>query len=379
MGIKLLLGVIVIAAIFNGVLSYEKYFVPDESEYREEGEHIDILLKKRNLRIERVCMKYNDLHRPENYNVSMLMDWNKKWELPHTGLVDRFDIYTTPKMVMCSPRNVAHKALRSFSKEAVTSFPIPTPSKTKKETKQAPEMKKKVPKAMRALKNEVRSAYKETKDNKKVQSVKEAKQKYAGFSKMLLVMHPFIRLAKSYQQLFNSFDKNVDKESLATQSKIADYIQKINQKSDQETSSVEGFAKIPSFAEFVKFIINSSGSNNVLDSSEDRKEVLNLRKQWLPTHYDCEVCHPDLLPNFVYKVDDDNFEDEFMEFLEDFGLEEVKEGEAAEELIQSVNVKDKNKLMKYFADLDKTTMDDLVSFYRIDLEMFGYLDLRKFL
>ena len=54
MGIDLLLGVVVTATIFNGVLSYEKYFVPDESEYREEGEHIDILLKKRNLRIERV-------------------------------------------------------------------------------------------------------------------------------------------------------------------------------------------------------------------------------------------------------------------------------------------------------------------------------------
>ena len=54
MGIKLLLGVVVTATILNGVLSYEKYFVPDESEYREEGEHIDILLKKRNLRIERV-------------------------------------------------------------------------------------------------------------------------------------------------------------------------------------------------------------------------------------------------------------------------------------------------------------------------------------
>ena len=54
-------------------------------------------------------------------------------------------------MVMCSPRNVAHKALRLFSKEAVTSFPIPTPSKTKKEVKQAPEMKKKVPKAMRGI------------------------------------------------------------------------------------------------------------------------------------------------------------------------------------------------------------------------------------
>ena len=38
-------------------------------------------------------------------------------------------------MVMCSPRNVAHKALRLFSKEAVTSFPIPTPSKNKKAVK----------------------------------------------------------------------------------------------------------------------------------------------------------------------------------------------------------------------------------------------------
>ena len=34
---------------------------------------------------------------------------------------------------------------------------------------------------------------------------------------------------------------------------------------------------------------------------------------------------------------------------------------------------------EYFAELDKTTLDDLVEFYRIDLEMFGYLDLRKFL
>merc|ERR1711997_1349023 len=126
------------------------------------------------------------------------------------------------------------------------------------------------------------------------------------------------------------------------------------------------------FEGFVRFIINPW-------NGADREEVSNLRRQWLPTHYDCEVCHPDLLPNFVYKVDDDNFEDEFMEFLEDFGLDEVKEGEAAEELIQSVNVNEKKNLKKYFAELDKNTLDELVEFYRIDLEMFGYLDLRKFL
>ena len=54
MGMKLLLGVVSIATMLNSVLSYEKYFVPDESEYREEGEHIDILLRKRNLRVEKV-------------------------------------------------------------------------------------------------------------------------------------------------------------------------------------------------------------------------------------------------------------------------------------------------------------------------------------
>jgi len=368
---KFSLCIVLIATMLNVVLSsYEKYFVPDESEYREEGEHIDILIRKRNIRVEKVCKKYNDLHRPENHNVSLFMDWNKKWELPHTGLVDRFELYTTPKMVMCSPRNVAHKALRLFSKEAVTSFPIPAPSKNKKEVKQAPEMKKKVPKAMRALKNEVRSAYKQSKNDKKaIGTLPDVKQKYSGFTKALLVMHPFLRLAKSYQQLFKT-DNNKDKDALETKTKIAQYILKINKNPEQE---------VPSFKEFVKFVINSDGSNNILNDKKDRDETVRLRKQWLPTHYDCEICHPDLLPNFVYKVDDDSFEDEFMEFLEDFGLEEVKEGEAAEELIQSVNVNEKKNLKKYFAELDKTTLDELVEFYRIDLEMFGYLDLRKFL
>ena len=87
----------------------------------------------------------------------------------------------------------------------------------------------------------------------------------------------------------------------------------------------------------------------------------------------------DLLPNFVYKVDDDNFEDEFMEFLEDFGLEEVTEGEAAEKLIESVNVNDKKTLKKYYAQLEESTLNDLAEFYRIDMEMFGYLDITKFL
>ena len=53
-----------------------------------------------------------------------------------------------PKWVMCSPRNVAQKALNTFSKEALTLFPVPTQSKPKKEIKQETQKKKKVPKAM---------------------------------------------------------------------------------------------------------------------------------------------------------------------------------------------------------------------------------------
>ena len=61
-------------------------------------------------------------------------------------------------------------------------------------------------------------------------------------------MHPFIRLAKSYQQLFKFDGKHVDEELLKTQSKIAHYIQKISQRLGQENPEFEGFAKIPSFA-----------------------------------------------------------------------------------------------------------------------------------
>ena len=44
-------------------------------------------------------------------------------------------------------------------------------------------------------------------------------------------MHPFLRLAKSYQQLFKT-DSNSDKEALESKTKIAQYIQKINKKQD---------------------------------------------------------------------------------------------------------------------------------------------------
>merc|ERR1712241_859815 len=135
-----------VAITLSGALSYQKYFVPDENEYREPGEHIDILLQKRNLRVRKVCMKYNDLHRPENYDVSTLLDWSPLEELPHTGAVERYEIYTTPQMAMCSPRYVAHNALNVFSKEALASFPAPVEKKAKKEIKAAAQKKKKVPK-----------------------------------------------------------------------------------------------------------------------------------------------------------------------------------------------------------------------------------------
>ena len=58
MKMKFSLYAVLIATLLNGVLSsYEKYFVPDESEYREEGEHIDILIRKRNIRVEKVKLE----------------------------------------------------------------------------------------------------------------------------------------------------------------------------------------------------------------------------------------------------------------------------------------------------------------------------------
>ena len=78
-------------------------------------------------------------------------------------------------------------------------------------------------------------------------------------------------------------------------------------------------------------------------------------------------------------MDDDSFEDEFMEFLEDFGLEEINGGEAAKQLIENVNVYDKEDLKKYFSQIPQSLLNEMAHFYRIDLEMFGYLDMSKFL
>jgi len=353
--------------MLSGVLSsYEKYFVPDDSEYREDGEHIDILIQKRNLRAQKVCMKYNDLHRPEHYNLSSLMEWNPIYPLPNTGAVERFKVYTMPKMAMCSARYVAHEALSIFSKEALTIFPVPTQTQPKKIIKQETQKKKKVPKAMAGLRKEVRTFYKEDKAKKPQKSLdKLAKSsEYSGFSKVLLVMHPFLRLAKSYKQIFESGSAN--KDLRVTLEKYMD-----------------PKAHTP-FHGFVKFVIHGRTlheiqANQLQWNVKELEEMYELRKPWLPTHYDCEICHADLYPNFIYKVDDDSFEDEFMEFLEDFGLEEVNGGEAAEQLIENVNVYDKEDLKKYFSQISESLLNEMAHFYRIDLEMFGYLDMSKFL
>ena len=73
-------------------------------------------------------------------------------------------------------------------------------------------------------------------------------------------------------------------------------------------------------------------------------------------------------------MDSKTFEDNFTEFAYDFGLEEVKDGESVTEFISSAKMEtDKKDLLKYFTELgNEVTIDDLVEFYRIDLEMFGY-------
>ena len=59
---------------------------------------------------------------------------------------------------------------------------------------------------------------------------------FLGFTKMVMVMHPFLRLANSYQKLYKS-DGNQDKELLDTKTKIAQFIQRINDKPSKGSPS----------------------------------------------------------------------------------------------------------------------------------------------
>ena len=51
---NILLTIVTSITILSGVLSYDKYFVDDASEYRADEEDMEILLRKRSLRVQKV-------------------------------------------------------------------------------------------------------------------------------------------------------------------------------------------------------------------------------------------------------------------------------------------------------------------------------------
>ena len=66
---------------------------------------------------------------------------------------------------------------------------------------------------------------------------------FTGFSKVLLVMHPFLRLAKSYHQIFDSKDQ-ASKELTDIKSRLEKYIKENQGQVDFEVSALNLLAQV---------------------------------------------------------------------------------------------------------------------------------------
>lgn len=163
----------------------------------------------------------------------------------------------------------------------------------------------------------------------------------------VIVMHPFVRLAKVFLDLENQ-----------------------NEFSEKLKSEIQKFSKTSEridFQTFVRFLLEGNlGSSQ--RSGQEETETRKVLRKLLPYHYQCQVCHTAIFPQFVLKLDD-HFEEDFENFSEDTGIEDVG---IDSQTFRQVPLPSEDKVKSLFQQLTPGQVDELVSKYRVDLDMYQY-------
>ena len=78
-------------------------------------------------------------------------------------------------------------------------------------------------------------------------------------------------------------------------------------------------------------------------------------------------------PDLIFKVDEENFEEELEAFFEDYALDAVGE-EALEKFTSGMIslVPSDSEVKNLMGQLPRSMLNQLVDYYRVDLDMFGY-------
>jgi len=306
----------------------------------------------RRLRLIQTCQKYSDPHMSQFGEVGKWMKYPGAM-VTERGDMSRAVFHSHPPVVACAPNFLGQEALEELGKTAAKVL-VPK-TKPSKNTEKTEKKVKKKSKGMAALQGESRGLKKDGAPTKQVVT-NQLEFEYEGFDIAMFVMHPFIRLVSSFKKIQSEGHKLVE-----------------------QWAGLQQTADKPelNFQNFVKFVTQPENHLTGIETElRDAKEELRLsqRKPWQSYNMDCLVCNPDFYPTRIFKLDDENFAEDFESFVEDYGLEEVGE-EAVEDFVTKMSalVPDTEDQVKpLMAQLDKSVFEGLVDYYSLDLEMFGY-------
>ncbi|KAM8715413.1 hypothetical protein ACLKA7_002462 [Drosophila subpalustris] len=118
----------------------------------------------------------------------------------------------------------------------------------------------------------------------------------------------------------------------------------------------------PTFEEFVRFLI------------EEHKEGRRFDEHWAPVYSFCTPCSVNF--SIIGKTETFQRDSEFI--IRQAGLESLLLGKLPRRKLRKIGnlaksgIKSEALVERYFADLDRSTLDQLLKIYRIDFELFDY-------
>jgi len=298
----------------------------------------------RKLGLIKACNKSKDPHTPQTMHNSTRWMGYPANQVGERGESHRAVFYTQPALSVCTPGVfMGQDLLKELEAAALTTFPKPVKTNKKKpssgQANKDQTKPKRKSKGMAALTGET-AVLKATKNIKK-----EEKFDLEGFDLAMFVMHPFLRLVSSYSRIRDDSNTQLSEKIKALVGK--DF----------------------TFEKFVNFVVQPES----MSSQDPKNEVLSARKLWQSYNFDCLVCNEAFYPDVIFKVDEEDFEEELEAFFEDYALDAVGE-EALEKFTSGMIslVPSDSEVNNLMGQLPRSMLNQLVDYYRVDLEMFGY-------
>ncbi|EDW64577.1 carbohydrate sulfotransferase 11 [Drosophila virilis] len=168
----------------------------------------------------------------------------------------------------------------------------------------------------------------------------------------LFVRDPFERILSAYR---NKLEGNRNSFYKALGTKV---VQRFRRRSASGTFPRCG----PTFEEFVRFLIQEHATGNRFD------------EHWAPVYSFCTPCSVNF--SIIGKTETFQRDSEFI--IRQAGLESLLLGKLPRRKLRKIanrarnGVKSEELVERYFADLDRSTLDQLLKIYRIDFELFDY-------